>query len=60
VTLGTEMPAIEKQYEYKPKWTTVLLCGGFFGLCTAFFVSLVRDLGGFGQEVEVTSPAAAF
>ena len=24
---------IERQYEYKPKWTTILLCAVFFGLC---------------------------
>ena len=31
---------ILKEYAYKPKWTTVFLAGGFFGLCTALFVSL--------------------
>ncbi len=31
---------VEKQYDYKPKWTTVWLGGGFFGLCAALFVYL--------------------
>ena len=31
---------IERQYDYKPKWTTVFFAGGFFGLCAALFVHL--------------------
>jgi len=31
---------IERQYDYKPKWSTVIFAGGFFGLCTALFVYL--------------------
>lgn len=29
---------IEREYEYKPKWWIILLCGAMFGFATAFFV----------------------
>lgn len=28
---------IECEYEYKPSWLIILLCGGMFGLATVFF-----------------------
>src|SRR5262249_39049867 len=30
---GPSMSDIEREYEYKPKWTGLLACGGFFALC---------------------------
>ena len=28
---------IEREYEYKPSWLIILLCGGMFGLAAVFF-----------------------
>jgi acyl-coenzyme A synthetase/AMP-(fatty) acid ligase len=27
--------SVEREYEYRPKWTMIVLCGAFFGLCAA-------------------------
>jgi hypothetical protein len=32
------MSGVEREYEYKPSWAAILLGGGFFALCAAFFV----------------------
>lgn len=38
---------IEREYEYKPKWWIILLCGAMFGFATVFFVrdALSNDRG---------------
>jgi len=30
---------IEREYEYKPSWLIILLCGGMFGLAAVFFAA---------------------
>lgn len=38
---------IEREYEYKPKWWIILLCGAMFGFATVFFAqeALSNDRG---------------
>lgn len=38
---------IEREYEYKPKWWIILLCGAMFGVATVFFTqdALSNDRG---------------
>lgn len=30
---------MERQYDYRPKWTLIILCGMFFGACALVFVT---------------------
>jgi hypothetical protein len=55
------MRGIEREYEYKPKWTTALLSGGSFALCAAFFAIRAsgNDRGLLINGLIALSPAGA-
>jgi hypothetical protein len=37
---GEDRKVILREYSYRPRWTTIFLAAGFFGLCAALFVYL--------------------